>query len=332
VRYEHYDDFGSSTNPKLALRWDALPWLAFRASYTTSFRPPSFRELQDDGLASVRFFVDNKRCPLTDAQEDCFIFPYRSSTTGNPQLDPEEGDSRYFGLILTPIENLRLGIDYWVFKHEDRIVSIDGQLLINDFPVNTPFVERNPPTTSEAAQGIPGRIQIVNSTYVNADQVDTNGIDVNVEYRIEFGAGSIDLTFLYTYLNEWRITEKLAQEFTEDRAGSRELPRHRGNLGVTWNRGRHRLGGIVRYVDSYDSPVNVVVNQRETAEKFQVDDWLILDLNYQIAFERLASAALQIGCHNCTDEDVPVYNYSVAGSNLHDGRGATVYIRWTQSI
>jgi iron complex outermembrane receptor protein len=28
--YEHYDDFGSTTNPKIALRWQPLPSLMFR--------------------------------------------------------------------------------------------------------------------------------------------------------------------------------------------------------------------------------------------------------------------------------------------------------------
>jgi outer membrane receptor protein involved in Fe transport len=44
-RYDHYDDFGGTTNPKLAANWDPIEGLTFRGSWGRSFRAPAFGNL-----------------------------------------------------------------------------------------------------------------------------------------------------------------------------------------------------------------------------------------------------------------------------------------------
>ena len=41
IRYEDYgSDGGSTDDPKLAIKWQALEWLALRGSFQTTFRGP----------------------------------------------------------------------------------------------------------------------------------------------------------------------------------------------------------------------------------------------------------------------------------------------------
>ena len=40
IRYDHYSDFGGSSNPKLAVDWVPLEGLTLRGSWGTSFRAP----------------------------------------------------------------------------------------------------------------------------------------------------------------------------------------------------------------------------------------------------------------------------------------------------
>jgi outer membrane cobalamin receptor len=47
ARYDHYEDFGSTVNPKVALGWRPVDELLVRATWGTSFRAPAFRELRD---------------------------------------------------------------------------------------------------------------------------------------------------------------------------------------------------------------------------------------------------------------------------------------------
>lgn len=44
VRYDHYSDFGGTTNPRLALVWDATYNLVVKIMHGTAFRAPSFAE------------------------------------------------------------------------------------------------------------------------------------------------------------------------------------------------------------------------------------------------------------------------------------------------
>lgn len=41
ARYDHYDDFGGTTNPKFGIRWRPMQDITFRASYGRSYRAPS---------------------------------------------------------------------------------------------------------------------------------------------------------------------------------------------------------------------------------------------------------------------------------------------------
>ncbi len=68
VRYDHYSDFGSTTNPKVSLRWQPLPTFLMRASWGTGFLAPTLYELWNTTVQSVTppGVSDPLRCP-TDA-------------------------------------------------------------------------------------------------------------------------------------------------------------------------------------------------------------------------------------------------------------------------
>lgn len=73
IRYDHYSDFGSTVNPRLALVWNTTDTLTSKFLYGTAFRAPKVAEL---------VFVNNP------------------ATLGNPDLDPEE------------IETFEIAFDY----------------------------------------------------------------------------------------------------------------------------------------------------------------------------------------------------------------------------
>lgn len=74
ARYDHYEDFGATVNPRVGLSWQALPSLAARLAYGSAFRAPSFYEQH----------VKNNIAVL-----------------GNPSLDAEEIDTWEIGLRWT---------------------------------------------------------------------------------------------------------------------------------------------------------------------------------------------------------------------------------------
>jgi outer membrane receptor protein involved in Fe transport len=340
VRLDDYSDFGSTTNPKIGLGWRPAEEVLLRATWGTSFRPPTFRELTDP-LVSYKevIFEDPWRCPVTGDFIDCEFNLITSEFSGNPNLEPDEGETWLFGVAWEPTAapGLALSLDYWSIEHTNRIMTSGEQFLFETLqPDDNPFIIRAPQTPEDLALGIPGVILGRRDTYINADTVTTDGIDLNVDYAWDSaGAGEFSSGITYTYLNEFKTGISFQQAQLEENIAGRcclfgPWPQHRGNLHLDWARASHGASALVNYAGRYHSPLNLAVDDQETATPFIIDDYWQLDLQYSYLFERLKAATLRLGCRNCLDADPPVYNYDVPGEFLHEGRGALLYVRWTQ--
>lgn len=333
ARYDHYDDFGSTTNPKLALRWQPLPSLMLRGSYSTAFTPPSFAELYGPTYTDVANIVDSVRCPLTGLTEDCSRWTPRTViSSGNPDLDPEEGTSWFAGLVWgsESIPGLQIQFDWWRFEHENRIIWRDPQAVL-DLGGSAGII-REP----DEPDGTPGRIIEVHATHVNADELLTEGFDTTLRYAWQTErTGDFTASLAHTYTGRYEFTSALNPELEAagNLAGStfnrRPVPRHRGNLNLSWSKGAHGAAANVRYVGDYQNFINTYVDGAETDQPMIVSSFTTLDLQYSYRFERLRSAKLRIGCINCLGEEPPL-TYNPYPREYHDPRGRFYYIRWQQ--
>lgn len=98
LRYDHYSDFGNSTNPRLALIWTSTPWLTSKLMYGEAFRPPAFFEL----------YATNNPVAL-----------------GNPDLAPEKLRSAELALSITPAAAWALDINLYHFRIKDFIDFVE---------------------------------------------------------------------------------------------------------------------------------------------------------------------------------------------------------------
>lgn len=340
LRLDEYSDFGSTSNPKIGLGWRPVETLLLRATWGTSFRPPTFRELHDPHVTGDGFIQEDPwRCPATGAAIDCDFNFITFEFGGNPDLEPDEGETWLFGFAWEPeaVAGLSVAVDYWSLEHSNRIITSDEGFLFETLPPDdNPFVIRAPRTPEDVALGIPGVITGFSHTYINADTMTTDGIDLNLDYSWEtVGTGEFSAGLTYTYLNEIRAGISFLQaQIDEDLAGATGLqnpwPQHRGNVHLDWQRNGHGAAALVHYIGSYNSPVNLVVDDDETDTPFVIEDYWQLDLQYSYLFTGLNEASLRLGCRNCLDADPPVYNYPVPGEYFHEARGAMLYMRWTQ--
>src|SRR4030095_15436130 len=72
VRYDHYSDFGSTTNPKVGITYSPFQNLTLRGSWGTSFRAPTLSETNPGVIElAVRSNVTNNsgdpNIPITNA-------------------------------------------------------------------------------------------------------------------------------------------------------------------------------------------------------------------------------------------------------------------------
>ena len=98
LRYDDYNDFGDTWNPRLALVWAARHDLTAKLLYGEAFRAPSFAEFR------------NQNNPVA---------------LGNTELDPEEMETIELAFDYRPKDNLQLGLN--LFRYEwDDIIRFEG--------------------------------------------------------------------------------------------------------------------------------------------------------------------------------------------------------------
>ena len=125
-RYDNYEDFGDTFNPKVALTYRPIESLIVRGSWATSFRAPSLTQAGVELRTTTATFD----CGANDLVSEvyCDGLAYESSPNvlelGNADLKAEESESISFGFGWSPTDSTNLTIDYWRFEHED-IVDTD---------------------------------------------------------------------------------------------------------------------------------------------------------------------------------------------------------------
>lgn len=123
ARFDDYDDFGSSVNPKVALSYRPFDDIVFRASWSTAFRAPSLTQ------AGVQLRTTTASFDCSANQEIANLFcegdgGLRGNNVlelGNAALRPEESESVSVGFAYSPTKNTDVTIDYWAFEHEDLV-------------------------------------------------------------------------------------------------------------------------------------------------------------------------------------------------------------------
>ena len=72
LRHDRYGDFGSTSNPKLTLRWKVQRDFVLRGSVGTGFRVPALYDLfVPNTFGTTMGWDDPLRCPVTGADQDC---------------------------------------------------------------------------------------------------------------------------------------------------------------------------------------------------------------------------------------------------------------------
>lgn len=122
-RYDDYDDFGDTFNPKVAFSYRPFEELVIRGSWSTSFRAPS---LTQAGV-KLRTTTATYDCGANQAVADLYCEGFGDERSpnvlelGNPDLLAEESESISIGLAFSPTTDTTLTIDYWQFEHDDLV-------------------------------------------------------------------------------------------------------------------------------------------------------------------------------------------------------------------
>ena len=238
LRGDHYSDFGSTFNPKVALKYQFIDWLAIRTSWGTGFRAPAMQQVYGPPLPYFTQLTDWKKCLATGSDEDCQVDWRSVNEAGNPELKEETSQSFNFGIFLEPIKNLFFSVDYWNVAVNDVIdYDLDGltQLAATDPTVGERYnldIDRNPET---------GNIDNITVLLTNSGNQRSDGIDVNGSFKIPqtiffLPKGTIlvntELTYIFNYYKQFFKEAPIIYDL--GRAG---FPRWRNITSLSYNTG-----------------------------------------------------------------------------------------------
>lgn len=139
-----------------------------------------------------------------------FVFP---TLTGNPNLTPEVADTWTAGFVInSPFDagvfsSLRVAVDYYNIKVSNAIgpQSFDlAQRQCTDTTFN-PTLDVNNQFCDGIARNITvGTLGNVSGTYVNNGRFQTSGIDVQLDWATDVGAGRLSINSILNYLIEMK--------------------------------------------------------------------------------------------------------------------------------
>lgn len=307
ARHEEYDDFGTTTNPKVGVIWSPMEDLGVRASWGTSFRAGALPQLFDQAGASPTFLSrpDGSR-PLT-----LFL------VGGNPDLRPETSETLTLGLDYRPQGGPSVSFNYFDTRFSDRIarpVNENAAGALTD-PALSSFVTFIDPANDPADlallqgySGLPGfsalyplttYAAIVDARWVNTGAVRVRGVDLSGRVSRPLGAGVLTLDGSASYVLDYDTrSTPTAQERSV--VGLIGFPsRLRGRAGARWSRGDFDLGLHWNHVKGYRDRLGTVI-----------DAWNTIDAQLNWSLDEVAAPGLRLtlGIENLLDEDPPFYD------------------------
>jgi iron complex outermembrane receptor protein len=331
ARFDHYSDFGSTTNGKLSARWQPVKSFLVRAAVGSGFRAPTLPELYE---------------PKTTGTSEEFtdpLFPGDGSVQANainggkPDLKPEKSRQASLGVVLSPIEGLTASVDGFYIKINDYISTPTAIELI------TATRAGNPGYGPLAATFNPdGTVDTVDERYVNAGSVLVKGIDVNIDWTHKLPVGTLDIALSGTYMATYDLVTLAGVQHSIgtvvqpdgasliDVAGDGGvISRWKHTLTFNYNLGPWSATLAQNYFAGYRD-VNDLNDDRHDVPKVIIYD-------AQLTYDVGAGTKLSIGAKNLLNKDPPIFigtqnvnlfQYGYDPSN-YDPRGRFVYVRAT---
>lgn len=242
ARFEDYDDFGTTTNPKVGLVWSPVENLGVRASWGTSFRAGALPQLFDPMGVSPLFLSGENGANVLTLQLN----------GGNADLKPETAETLTLGFDYRPRAGSTFSFNYFDTRFTDRIgrpLTENAAATLTD-PAARPFVTFVNPSASfadlaliESYSGLPGFSTlyptnaygaIVDGRWVNTGAVRVRGVDASGSAGWSLGSGMVWVDGAASWILDYE-TRSTPTAPARQVAGLIGYPvKFRARSGVTW--------------------------------------------------------------------------------------------------
>ncbi|MGI2224543.1 TonB-dependent receptor plug domain-containing protein [Shewanella frigidimarina] len=244
VRYSDFDFLDdSATNTKFGVEWVPVDGLLIRATQATGFRAPGISELfapqaetnlaynepcTNYGTGSQSAIV-KANCAAEGLPGNFQLSSNQSSSVvgGNPDLQPEESDSFTAGFVYSHDIGISVSVDYFDIEITSGIGTAGTDNVIsscwNSANFSSPLCDliKGPSLTGDAPNATSpyrtalGPVAGVLLTNANLSTFETSGLDFDLSYKTDIGAGSFAAVLNGTYLDKYNYTPFAGSEMVE---------------------------------------------------------------------------------------------------------------------
>jgi iron complex outermembrane receptor protein len=238
VRYEDFDDFGTTTNYKIAGNWRVTENFGLRGTVSTGFKAPTPGQSNAFNVSTefdleLQDLVNNGTVPSTSAP---------ALLRGGAPLEPEESTNYTLGTFFN-LGSLDVTIDYFQVEVDDRLS------LTQDFALTPEEVE------DLIEEGITSAGNLQNFRFFANDfDTETKGFDIVATYPVSWSNSETTFSLAYNKTDTsitdagTNIGETRIREYEEG------LPETRYNVAANHFMGDWRFLARVSYYDDwYDS-------------------------------------------------------------------------------
>ncbi|WP_434926667.1 TonB-dependent receptor domain-containing protein [Shewanella sp. HL-SH2] len=329
IRYDEFSAFGGSTTYQLGAEWKVIDGLMVRSTYGTVFRAPTISDLYSPESDTFSFTSDPCSTAawggLTAAQQgNCMADGVASGGSnnldsqqlaqagGNPELQPEEGDTFTVGIAYSPdfVDGLGLTVDYWAIEIDGVIDSISaGDSLKGCYLGGVASLCANSERTN-------GELSYITEQATNLSRMTAKGIDVDANYAFSALAGDFALNVSWTHFleRENQVYNNSTFEFEmEDLNGRFEndisYATDKANFSANYTWEDLTIAYAANYISGleYNDLVYWGVTEGHT---YTVDSFMYHDISATYSFD--TGTRISVGVENFTDEQPP---YIETGSN-----------------
>ena len=281
LRFEDFEDFGTTTNYKLGFNYHLSDDVGIRATYSTGFKAPTPGQSNASNVSTV---IDDVTGKLVNKGTIPATSPV-ALLYGGKVLEPEDSTNMTFGVYAT-VGAFDITLDWFDIDVEDRLnLSKDVDLSAEDI-------------AQLKADNVPGAGDMSQFRFFTNDfDTNTNGIDLVISTSTDW----LGVTTAWNLAYNKTTTEITSRGDTIDAERERRIedmtPDTRWNLSANHMMDKWRmLARLSSYSDWYDSN-----------EGLDYSGEMVVDL--ELSYTLNENSSVMLGGNNVLDE---------AGDTLHD--------------
>lgn len=222
-REDRYSDFGRTNNGKITVRYQPSRYVTFRGAASTGFRAPTLYDLYDPNTMSA-----STSGSMGSGNPFCTPGNYNTEWTqavcttqglglfgGNRKLTPETSENFDLGVILAPVRNLGITLDYYRILLKNTIGSVPATAIYGNPTQFSSYIVPNnqgtlTPSIEEAAYCTPYSAPTcgyVSVNLQNTGQMTTDGFDLSVQYSQQTRWGVFHEDLEGTAVTQFRLQQ-----------------------------------------------------------------------------------------------------------------------------